>query len=101
MLTQEELPESLTGPCLDVLREVLPERELIRIVVEVIHELRDRPNTAEGTTSSSTVCRHTFSCPVCCLPTLPRLATAGRQNSIRFDSEYHTTRWDLAVHEKT
>jgi condensin complex subunit 3 len=63
MLTQEELPESLTGPCLDVLKEVLPdERELVRVVVEIVHELRDWGNTAEET--ASTVCRPTVSCPV-------------------------------------
>jgi len=77
MLTQEELPESLTGPCLDVLKEVLPdERELIRIVVEIVHKLRDRENTAEET--AFTVCRPTVSCLVQCLPTLSHPAAIAR-----------------------
>ncbi|KIM86130.1 hypothetical protein PILCRDRAFT_816668 [Piloderma croceum F 1598] len=50
MLAQEELPESLTGPCLDVLKVVIPdERELVRVVVEIVHELMDWANTAEET----------------------------------------------------
>ncbi|GBE88890.1 hypothetical protein SCP_1402980 [Sparassis crispa] len=42
MLTHELLPENLMEPCLDVLKETTAgERELIRIVVEMVHELRD------------------------------------------------------------
>jgi condensin complex subunit 3 len=60
MLAQEELPESLTGLCLDVLKVVIPdERELVRVVVEIVHELMDWENTAEET--ASTVCRPTVS----------------------------------------
>jgi condensin complex subunit 3 len=42
MISQETLPESLVSRCLDVLRMLSPnERDLIRVVVEVVHELRD------------------------------------------------------------
>lgn len=44
MVSQEVLPEPLVGRCLDVLRTLSAnERDLIRVVVEVIHDLRD-PN---------------------------------------------------------
>lgn len=43
MISQEVLPESLVSRCLDILRTLSPnERDLIRVVVEVVHELRDR-----------------------------------------------------------
>ena len=43
MISEEDLPESLVSKCLDVLRQLSPsERDLIRVVVEVIHDLRDR-----------------------------------------------------------
>ncbi|KAI0634669.1 nuclear condensing complex subunit [Trametes polyzona] len=42
MLSQDVLPEALLARCLDVLRVLSPsERDLIRVVVEVVHELRD------------------------------------------------------------
>ncbi|EIM89256.1 ARM repeat-containing protein [Stereum hirsutum FP-91666 SS1] len=42
MISQEALPERLLTRCLDVLRVLVrSEKELIRIVVEVVHELRD------------------------------------------------------------
>ena len=42
MLSQEELPEKLLPKCLDVLRELsASERDLIRVCVEIVHELRD------------------------------------------------------------
>ncbi|KAH9887359.1 nuclear condensing complex subunit, partial [Cubamyces lactineus] len=42
MLAQDVLPEALLARCLDVLRVLSPsERDLIRVVVEVVHELRD------------------------------------------------------------
>ncbi|KAG8947483.1 hypothetical protein FRC04_010664 [Tulasnella sp. 424] len=42
MTGQESLPEGLVARCLDVLRKLSPnERDLIRLVVEVIQELRD------------------------------------------------------------
>ena len=42
MIGQETLPEPLVARCLDVLRVLSPnERDLIRVVVEVVHELRD------------------------------------------------------------
>jgi hypothetical protein len=42
MLSQEELPESLLPKCLDVLRKLsASERDLIRVGVEIVHELRD------------------------------------------------------------
>jgi condensin complex subunit 3 len=42
MLMAEALPELLMAPCLDVLRTLSPsERDLIRLVVESVQELRD------------------------------------------------------------
>jgi hypothetical protein len=42
MLGAEELPEVLMAPCLDVLRVLsASERDLIRLVVETVTELRD------------------------------------------------------------
>ncbi|THH31051.1 hypothetical protein EUX98_g3136 [Antrodiella citrinella] len=42
MISRQSLPESLVARCLDVLRKLSPsERDLIRVVVEVVHELRD------------------------------------------------------------
>ncbi|KAK2461194.1 hypothetical protein APHAL10511_006721 [Amanita phalloides] len=42
MLSQETLPERLVTKCLDVLRELsASERDLIRVVVEIIQDLRD------------------------------------------------------------
>ena len=52
MLAHELLPESLMDACLDVLKETTPsEREIIRIVVEIINELRD---SAGGTDNEDT-----------------------------------------------
>ncbi|GLB42179.1 putative nuclear condensing complex subunits, C-term domain [Lyophyllum shimeji] len=42
MAAHPELPPGLINPCLDVLKEIMPtERELIRVVVEIIIELRE------------------------------------------------------------
>lgn len=42
MLCQGILPDDLVPPCLDILRILsASERDLIRIIVEIIHELRD------------------------------------------------------------
>lgn len=42
MLAHPELPPGLIEPALDVLSEIMPtERELIRVVVEIIIELRE------------------------------------------------------------
>ncbi|KAH9837531.1 nuclear condensing complex subunit [Rhodofomes roseus] len=42
MISHDVLPENLVARCLDVLRVLSPnERDLIRVVVEVVHELRD------------------------------------------------------------
>ncbi|KAF9234461.1 nuclear condensing complex subunit [Melanogaster broomeanus] len=48
MISQEALPESLVARYLDVLRQLSPsERDLIRVVVEVVHELRDSGEVEE------------------------------------------------------
>lgn len=42
MISQDALPDTLVSGCLDVLRILSSsERDLIRVVVEVIHDLRD------------------------------------------------------------
>jgi hypothetical protein len=51
MIGQEALPENLVARCLDVLRILSPnERDLIRVVVEVVHELRDTSDPEEDIT---------------------------------------------------
>jgi condensin complex subunit 3 len=53
MIGQDALPESLVARCLDVLRTLSPnERDLIRVVVEVVHELRDTSDPEEDITVS-------------------------------------------------
>lgn len=48
MIGQEALPEALVTRCLDILRILSSsERDLIRVVVEVVHELRDPLNAEE------------------------------------------------------
>ncbi|KAJ3556048.1 hypothetical protein NM688_g2240 [Phlebia brevispora] len=48
MISQNILPEGLVARCLDVLRKLSPnERDLIRVVVEVVHELRDNSEEDE------------------------------------------------------
>lgn len=52
MISHDVLPESLVPRCLDVLRVLSPnERDLIRVVVEVIHELRDPSEPEEESVS--------------------------------------------------
>ncbi len=42
MTSQDTLPERLLPQCLDILRKLSSgERDLIRVVVEIIHDLRD------------------------------------------------------------
>lgn len=49
MISQDVLPESLLPRCLDMLRALSPsERDLIRVVVEVVHELRDPEQEEES-----------------------------------------------------
>ncbi|KZV97200.1 hypothetical protein EXIGLDRAFT_833051 [Exidia glandulosa HHB12029] len=49
MLSQESLPDALVAPCLDVLRVLsASERDLIRVVVEIVHEVRDPQDEAEA-----------------------------------------------------
>ena len=46
MLGRHNLPETLLAPCLDVMRTLSSsERDLIRIVVETVHELRNSFDT--------------------------------------------------------
>lgn len=52
MVSQDFLPQHLTSYCLDILRKLSSsERDLIRIVVEVIHELRDNDTEDEDIVS--------------------------------------------------
>ncbi|KAG5353772.1 hypothetical protein C0989_002555 [Termitomyces sp. Mn162] len=49
MLSEDLLPRSLLNKCLDVLRELSPnERDLIRVVVELVQDLRDQARGNEG-----------------------------------------------------
>lgn len=67
MIGQEALPENLVAKCLDVLRTLSPnERDLIRVVVEVVHELRDASDPEEDATVSILSAMSPFiSQPVC------------------------------------
>ena len=48
-MAQELLPESLIEPCIDTLKETTAdEKELIRIGVEIINELRDLGSANEA-----------------------------------------------------
>lgn len=59
MISQEALPESLVARCLDVLRMLSPnERDLIRVVVEVVHELRDVGDEEEAVVSRTPLCSY-------------------------------------------
>ncbi|KAG2136706.1 nuclear condensing complex subunit [Suillus clintonianus] len=78
MISQEALPESLVARCLDVLRILSPnERDLIRVVVEVVHELRDVGDEEEAlkepADDGETNCGET--------PTLSRTAPKGPKPS--------------------
>jgi condensin complex subunit 3 len=49
MLGKHDLPEMLLAPCLDVMRTLSPsERDLIRIVVETVHELGNSVDADDG-----------------------------------------------------
>lgn len=48
MLTHKDLPEDLIGRCMDVMKEMLPdEREFIRVIVEVMNEVKDEEHADE------------------------------------------------------
>lgn len=70
MIGQETLPETLVARCLDVLRILSPnERDLIRVVVEVVHELRDTsdPDAEENLSMAVSPFRSRFPSFVCVL----------------------------------
>lgn len=49
MLGHPRLPPSLIERCLDVLKKIMPsERDLIRVIVEIIVELREGEDDAEN-----------------------------------------------------
>ena len=59
MISQDTLPENLVAKCLDVLRTLsADERDLIRVVVEVVHDLRDSSDGDESMVVSFP--QHTF-----------------------------------------
>lgn len=59
MISQDVLPESLLARCLDMLRALSPnERDLIRVVVEVVHELRDPEQEEESVSFVVTLIFH-------------------------------------------
>src|SRR6266540_1464180 len=62
MLRQESLQLKLMAPCLDVMRALsATERDLIRLVVETIQELRDSDDN-EAAPENGTVRTSTISC---------------------------------------
>lgn len=55
-MVHEHFPDSLTEHCLDVLSVIAPnERELVRIVVEVVIDRRDSVNDVEAETMVSVI----------------------------------------------
>ena len=68
MLSQEELPEKLLPKCLDVLRELsASERDLIRVCVEIVHELRDPKEEDEEEDPNVSSCSAFFAYAQKCL----------------------------------
>jgi condensin complex subunit 3 len=64
MLSQEELPENLLPKCMDVLRELsASERDLIRVCVEIVHELRDPKEDEEEEDPNVSSRSAIFTCP--------------------------------------
>lgn len=58
MLGKYNLPEMLVAPCLDVMRTLSSsERDLIRIVVETVHELRNSVDTDDDEVDETQVSR--------------------------------------------
>lgn len=48
MLAHPQLPPALIERCLDVLKEIMPsERDLIRVIVEIVVELREGEDDGE------------------------------------------------------
>ncbi|KAF5315625.1 hypothetical protein D9611_004773 [Ephemerocybe angulata] len=87
MLVEDELPKQLLPPCLDVLREVAAsERDFIRIVVELIQDLRDSV-LPEGTTSGLSAERQSIvddldtRCLSICIHMLERVESKFEKNS--------------------
>ena len=57
MLAHPELPPGLIERCLDVLKEIMPsERDLIRVIVEIVVELRESEEEEE--VEAEDVCLH-------------------------------------------
>lgn len=49
MLAHPQLPPGLIERCLDVLKEIMPsERDLIRVIVEIVVELREGEEDGEN-----------------------------------------------------
>ena len=49
MLAHPQLPPGLIDRCLDVLKQIMPsERDLIRVIVEIVIELREGEEDAEN-----------------------------------------------------
>lgn len=81
MTSQESLPEGLIPRCLDVLRKLSPnERDLIRLVVEVVQELRDLARQDDPE-----VCHKRFFVQIClCLYiVIARTTCKRRRKSVR------------------
>ena len=58
MLGKHNLPETLLAPCLNVMRTLSSsERDLIRIVVEIVHELRNTADTDDDEVDETQVSR--------------------------------------------
>ena len=84
MLAHPQLPPGLIERCLDVLKEIMPtERELIRVVVEVVIELRDEDDNIEMNGGGELTVMHTFPCAPRNSDTLFPFATVPRSETMR------------------
>ena len=67
MLGHPQLPPGLIEHCMNVLKKIMPsERDLIRVIVEIIVELREGDDDAENADDPQVLVGY------CCIPILPR-----------------------------
>ena len=67
MLGHPQLPPGLIEHCMNVLKKIMPsQRDLIRVIVEIIVELREAEDDAENADDPQALVGS------CCIPILPR-----------------------------
>lgn len=87
MLAHPQLPPSLIERCLDVLKEIMPsERDLIRVIVEIVVELREGEEDAEN--ADEPPVRNYLYCLVSSLTKIFSFVIDRRQPVRRFSGNY-------------